>query len=339
MQSLTPKKILVIQIRRIGDVLLTTPAVKVLKAAYPDAKLDFLAEPPCDQALEGNPDIDEILAYDAGSPLKWIFKIRSRKYDLVIDFLGNPRSAAITALSKAPVRAGPGYTSMRLAYNVRLPEDADGTYTAFKKINRLKTLGINAESYYYPYYALPDWAENYRAKRFNDMGYKSTDLVIGFAPASRRPTRRWLPEYYSELGKTASKAPLNAKILIFWGPGEKELASRIARGISGDAWITPRTKSLAELAALMKGVDMLVCNCNGPKHLATALGVPTLGIYGMSNPKNWTPPDDQRHQAIGAEELDCISCGLTRCNRGMECMKRLTPQRVFEKLQSMLARA
>ncbi len=331
-------KILVIQIRRIGDVLLTTPAVKVLRHAYPDAKLDFLAEPPCDQALEGNPDIDEVLVYDTRTPVKWIRKIRSRKYDWVIDFLGNPRSAAITALSKALVRAGPGYTSMRRAYNVKLPEDADGTYTAFKKINRLETLGINAESHYYPCYTLPGWAGDYRAKKFNDLGCKNTDLVIGFAPASRRPTRRWLPEYYSELGKTASRR-LNAKILIFWGPGEQELASRIAQGISGDAWITPRTKSLAELAALMKGIDILVCNCNGPKHLATALGVPTLGIYGMSNPKNWTPPDDPRHQAIGADELDCISCGRTRCNRDMECMKRLTPQRVFEKLWSMLVKA
>lgn len=331
-------KILVIQIRRIGDVLLTTPAVKVLHNAYPKAKIDFLAEPPCDQALEGNPDIDEVLVYDTGTPVKWIRKIRSRKYDWVIDFLGNPRSAAITVLSKALVRAGPGRTPRRLAYNVKFPEDPEGTYTAFKKINSLETLGINAEHYYYPYYALPGWAGDYRAKKFNDLGCKNTDLVIGFAPASRRPTRRWLPEYYSELGKMASRR-LNAKILIFWGPGEKELAQRIAQGISGDAWITPETKSLAELAALIKGIDILVCNFNGPKHLATALGVPTLGIYGMCNPKNWTPPDDPRQQAIGADELDCISCGRTRCNRDMECMKLLTPQRVFEKLWSMQVRA
>lgn len=328
-------KILVIQIRRIGDVLLTTPAVKTLKRAHPGAKLDFLAEPPCDQVLERNPDIDEVLAYDASSPLKWILKIRSRKYDWVVDFLGNPRSAAITALSKAPVKAGPGYTSMRWAYNVKFPEDAKGTYTAFKKINRLKVLGINTERYYYPCYTLPGWAEDYRAKRFNDMGCKNADLVIGFAPDSRRPARRWLPEYYSKLGKMAQQA-LNAKILVIWGPGEKELAKRIAEEISGDARITPETKSLAELAALLKGMDILVGNCNGPKHLATALGVPTLGIYGMSNPKSWTPPDDPRHQAISAGELDCIGCELTKCPRGLECMKLLAPERVFAKLREMV---
>ena len=88
-----PRKIHVIQLRRIGDVLLTTPAVEVLKANFPDAKLHFLVERPCHEVLNGNPFIDEVLVYERDKPLKWIREVRKRRYDLVVDFLSNPRSA------------------------------------------------------------------------------------------------------------------------------------------------------------------------------------------------------------------------------------------------------
>ena len=83
----TPKKILLIQLRQIGDVILSTPAAEVLKNNFPAAKLDFLTQPPSDQALLRNPAIDEILVYDALHPLKWLLKIRRRRYDLVIDLM------------------------------------------------------------------------------------------------------------------------------------------------------------------------------------------------------------------------------------------------------------
>ncbi|MCR4294147.1 MAG: glycosyltransferase family 9 protein, partial [Elusimicrobia bacterium] len=104
-----PRSILVVQLRRLGDVILTTPALEALKRKYPDARLDFLVEAPGAEAVAGHPAIDQVLIYDANSPwsaLDWAFKIRARRYDWVIDFLANPRTALLTALSGAKVKAG-----------------------------------------------------------------------------------------------------------------------------------------------------------------------------------------------------------------------------------------
>ena len=110
-------KILVIQLYRIGDALLTTPAVKELKKNFPEAIVDFLAENPAAEILKGNPHIDHVIVYDKKSPWRFIRQIRAQKYDWVIDFLGTPRSAVLTALSGARLKAGLARVFHRWAYN------------------------------------------------------------------------------------------------------------------------------------------------------------------------------------------------------------------------------
>ena len=101
-----PGRILVIQLRRIGDVILTTPAVAALKARWPRAELDFLVEPAGAEALAGNPHIHELIVYRARGPLgalPWLRRVRRKRYDWVIDFMGNPRTAFLTSFSGAAV--------------------------------------------------------------------------------------------------------------------------------------------------------------------------------------------------------------------------------------------
>ena len=141
----TPSSILVIQLRRLGDVILTTPALDALKKKFPDAKLDFLVEKPGAEAVAGNPAIDETLVYDAEGPLgalSWAFKIRARRYDWVIDFLANPRTALIAALSGAAVKAGPAHVARRWAYNVKMIQSTETCYAALEKVRWLSALGV-----------------------------------------------------------------------------------------------------------------------------------------------------------------------------------------------------
>jgi len=315
---------------------LTTPAVEVLKANFPDAKLHFLVERPCHEVLNGNPFIDEVLVYERDKPLKWIREVRKRRYDLVVDFLSNPRSAVVTFLSGARLKAGPGYTSSRWAYNVRFPNATAHEYSAFRKIDQLTALGLKTILHPRPRLFLPSWADKYRSNRFREMGLSAGDAVIGFAPASRRATRIWPADHYAALARSITQKT-DCKIIVFWGPGEKELAQRIASALPERVMASPETKNLAELGALLKGLKLLVCNFNGTKHIATALDVPTLGIFGMCGPASWTPPDDERQQAIGKDDLPCISCHLTECPRNLECLYQLAPETVFKKLEQMLS--
>ncbi len=330
-----PDRILVIQLRQIGDVLLTTPAAEVLRANFPSASIHFLTEPPCDQVLRANPFIDEVLAYDRARPLGWLLKVRAARYDLVVDFMSNPRSALLTAASGAAVKAGPSHTASAWAYNRKFRDPA-GTapYAAFQKIDFISGLGL--EKVFYPYpkvYPSPEdgaWAAGALAAL--SPRRRST---LAFAPASRRATRQWPAEHYARLAAMTAEE-LGVNVLLLWGPGERPLAERIAAEAgSPDVKPAPETATLHRLSALLRRTELLVSNCSGTKHIAQASGVSTLGIYGSSRPENWTPPDDPDHQVIRRDDLACIGCRRNDCPEALRCLRELSPDAVFAKLKSM----
>jgi ADP-heptose:LPS heptosyltransferase len=320
-----PRKILVIQLRRIGDVILTTPALAALRRRFPEATIDFLVEAPGAEALADNPNISEVLVYRAGGLLDWlgwIRMIRRRRYDWVIDYMGNPRSAFITFFSAAALRAGPSHVGHRWAYNHPLVQSDKTCYAGLEKMKVLRTLGIESGGAdFMPKVYFP--AEPAQANR------------IGLAPASRKVTRRWPAASYAALGRLLRERH-GCRLLVFWGPGEKELAEEVARGIGEGAEITPETTTLQAAARLMAGCRLIITNCSGSKHLASALGVPTLTIHGSSDPASWTPPHPS-HLAVRLEQLHCIGCQLNDCPYGLECMKQLSPETVCAAADSLLA--
>jgi len=318
-----PRRILVVQLRRIGDVLLSTPAVRALKSRFPQASIHFLVEPPSLEVVRDRPEIDEVLVYapsNLAETLAWLSRIRSRNYDLVVDFMGNPRTALLAWCSDAPHRAGPAHVFHRWAYNIRLPQSAETVYAAREKIRMLAPLGVPDEPS-----PLPAWP------RRPDV--RAEDLV-GLMPASRKETRRWPAEHYAALGRKL-RDELGVKLLVFWGPGEFELAKQVADAIGKDASVCEKTASLQALAEQILRCKLVVTNCAGPKHIAVALDVPTLTIHSSSDPKAWTPMTE-RHRSIRRDELHCIGCRLNECPYHMECMRDLSPERVFAAAQSML---
>lgn len=330
-----PEKILIIQLRRIGDVLLTTPAARALRAAFPEAKIDFLAEPPCGQALEGNPDISEVLEYAPGSPLKWIRAIRARGYDWIVDFLGNPRSALITALSGAPVKAGPAHVFWNFAYSISMKQAASPVYAAEEKMLMLGQLGVAPAKEAFPIMKVRGADEDW-ARQVLDRSFQKGSLRIAFAPASRKFTRRWPEGNYAELARMAAGG-LKAEIMVLWGPGEKDAAERIAAASGPRVFPAPATPSLGRLAALLGRMDLLVTNCNGPKHIAVSQGCPTLTIHGSSDPAAWTPAGSPLHRFIRREDMPCVGCRKNECSLDAECLSGLAPSSVFRTMTQMLA--
>ena len=126
--------------------------------------------------------------------------------------------------------------------------------------------------------------------------------------------------------------------MVFWGPGERKLAEEVVNGIGNGAKITEETRSLADAARLIAGCRLMITNCSGSKHLAVALGVPTVTIHGSSDPESWNPPDPNHLVVrLSKEELPCIGCGLNRCPILLQCMRDLPPERVLKAAMSLLA--
>ena len=320
-----PRRILVVQLRRLGDVILTTPALSALKKRFPAATLDFLVEAPGAEAVAGHPAIDEVLVYDAAGSvdaLRWALKVRARKYDWVIDFLANPRTALLTALSGAAVKAGPAHVSRRFAYNHKMLQSPQACYAALEKVRWLAGLGVKPED-------APELPQLFLAQRPENLGN-----VVGLVPPSRKETRRWPAPSYARLGRLL-RDKHGCELKVFWGPGEKPLAEEVVRGIGAGAALIPETKSIAELAAELVKCRVVVTNCAGPKHVAVAHGVPTVTVHGSSDPASWNPVHPS-HPFVRLEELPCIGCRSNDCAYNLECMTQLPAERVLPFVERLL---
>lgn len=313
-----PKRILVVQLRRIGDCILTQPAVAALKRRFPSAKLDYLVEPGAAEAVRAMGLADEVLVY--GGALTAL-AVRRRGYDLVVDLMGNPRTAILTALSGARRKAGPAHVFHRWAYDVLLPQSSEVFYAAREKVRMLAPLGVPDEPAALPSIWKPAGAPRNR---------------VGFFPASRKVTRAWPGDKWIELGKLLRKE-FGCEVEVFWGPGERTLAESVVKGLGDGAELSPATGSLAQLASELAKCRLVVTNCAGPKHVAVASGVPTLTIHSSSDPKAWTPHDHPDHRAVRRDELHCIGCMKNDCPYALECLTGLEAARVLEAAKRMLA--
>ena len=327
-----PRRILIIQLRRVGDVLLTTPAISNLRKQFPQAKIDFLVESPGKCVLDGNPNLDEILCYDKSRPLWWLRHIRSRRYDWVIDFLGNPRTMWITLASGAPLKAGFDFIGRGWVYRVKISRPKGPRHIVQQKLDLLRALGVRCEDVGLEMHL----AEKDRAqaeKFLQGQGVGPRDTIIGIIPTHRRQTRRWTAHGFAAVADHLQKAH-RFKTMLFWGPGEETQTQAVMEAMETKPIIIPLV-SLTEMAALLQRCRAVVTNCNGPMHLAEAIGTPTLTIYGPTQPEVWNPggPD---HRIIQAVDVACLGCNLNECPTQHECMRDLPARRVWRELERML---
>ncbi len=315
-------RILLIKLRAIGDVLLSTAVIPGLRAAYPAASIDFLTEKFCAGVLEGNPDLSEVLLFDPASERSFalIRRVRKKRYDLVIDLFGNPRSAVLSILSGARTRVGYRFNWRALCYN-RLVEPRGGeVHNVEFNLDSLRRLGVPPGSGK-PLFPLDDGAE-----RFAEDFYRSAGLppgrVVAFNPGGGWISKKWRPEHFAELGRRIV-AEDGANILLLWGPGEEAEASGIRDAIGPEAVLAPPT-SLKSLASLIRRSSALVTNDSGPMHIAAALGVPVAAIFGPTVPRLQGPVNTESVIAT-LTTLDCLGCGYTVCPIGNPCMTDLSP--------------
>lgn len=317
------KKILIIQLRRVGDVIFTLPVIGALKRCLPDAQIDFLAEPPGDQMARLHPDLSETLVYDSNHPLEWLLKIRQRKYDWVLDFHSNGRTLILTLASGAPLRAGfDGPITRKIVYT-HLVQTTDEKYLPEQKLDILRAIGIPCREWSWGLKiprAEAEWAEKY----LKQSGVKAGEILVGLAPATRRPIRAWKEDRWAQVAEQLAAG--SKKVLFLWGPGEKDLVERV-RGLMNNApdgqVLLPGETSLLQLAALIQKCSAVLAVDNGPKNMAVALDVPTVTLSGPTNPLSFDPHGDPRHLVVRPY--------------GGECMENIAAPRVFESAEKILA--
>lgn len=295
--------------RRIGDSLLATPSLRALKQRFPDRKLFVLAEPQTARVFAGNPVIDDILITPKSpSPFQLAGLIkRHDKPAATIDFLSDPRTALACLLSGARTRVGFKTSLRSLLYTHRVPlqNTAAPVYSAKHKLGLARALNAETESLDIDFYlkesdsgAVTKWKQRAHI-------HESTRIIAIF-PYSRRDYKRWQPDRYISLCKKLQAIPDFFPVLIS-GPGEADYCSSIVTAASLNENHLLVFDDLGKMAALLKLATVYVGNDGGPKHLAVAMGTPTITVFLNDPPEYWTPPDTTRHIALASSAPAGIS--------------------------------
>ncbi len=282
-----------------------TPAVRALKQRFPGSYMAFLVERGPSDVLKLNPHINELMILEKErykNPLyglEIIRKVRKKGFDLVIDYLGNPRTAYISLLSGARQKVGYHTPRRRWFYNLLVKDDATGKYSAAHKLQILRCLGIESQDVHLDFF-LSDEARFFSQRFFEENRIGRDNLVVSISPTSRRHFRRWPAERYARLADWLI-SELRAAVILLWGPGEKETVEEVKRLMSRTPLICRETRDLLQLGGILGRCDLHIGNDNGTKHIAVALGKPTLTIFGPEDPKSWTYPDPTRHRFVKAQ--------------------------------------
>ncbi len=330
------QNILFIRFRGIGDVLLSTPAVHAFREANPKARIVYLTEKEAAEALYGNPDIDDVLVYprDKTRKVSWKDKVHglwslvgyflSHRFDLCLDFRGDVKSVIFSLLSKARLRVGYEYRVRQWFYSKvirnslfpkRLPayqfylKAAEGCGC---KIGRPKLIfQVSAEA--------RKWAEKFLKEQVEGRSLR----LAGFNPGGTHPAKLWPLSNFIGLAEIIEKR-FGLVPVFFAGPYENQQARQIADFLERKKGVLVRPKNLQHYGALLQKCRIFISNDSGPLHLAEALAVPTLGLFGGSDPEVWF--------AYGKEQGD-----LTAGNLGRD-IKTVTVGEVLDKVKKLISK-
>jgi ADP-heptose:LPS heptosyltransferase len=323
-----PKRILVIQLKRAGDVIVTTPVLAALHKALPEAEIDFLVDKPFAPLLENNPALHRVHVYDRDAVWQTWQKLRAVRYDWILDFQSSPRSILAGLFTGAPIRAGYKVTFWGKLLNRSMRRPGGNISVTEGKMNLVRTLLPNIPAAGERKVFLAESEHAWAIQQIGDRGGGSG--VFGLIPTHRailatlaclvlcrrRPATclRW------------------SSGLAFLGSGEEGIVAAIQRQVP-ECWIVPKT-SLRQMAALLALCKTVITNDNGPMHLASAVGTPTVTVYGPTNPTSWNP-GGPRHRIVRTAGLSCLGCNLNACPFGHECMVQVTPEQMLAETQNI----
>ena len=286
------KKILIIQQKPFGDILLNTGYLPELRRHFPQAEIDYLIQWPYVTVMEDNPHLDNLIIMDKpiGRGLKFILpqidaavRVRKKRYDLIIDQLRGTSSARIVIFSGARYRLGYIKKGWNFLYNVQIPQAAV-RYRSLYKFDLLAPLGIQVKKHDLEY-KIRATSFEYIKHWIQKVGLINKQIIV-ISPGSPVKVKRWNLDNFAALGDKIQRQT-DYKVILSWAPDEKKYADYIKNKMETDAIMAPPT-TFNEAGALLNFAKILICNDSGINHLAVSQRTPSISIFGpKSNPLKW----------------------------------------------------
>lgn len=339
------KKILIVRMDRIGDVVLSTPAIKAVRDAYPDSHIAVLVRPYAREVVDGNPCIDEVITYDKlgrekslFGKIRFIAGLKNKKFDLAIILHPKNSSHILAYLAGIPERLGYDKKSgVFLTKKIPHTKQYGLRHEIDYALDLLRYIGIEPsdKSLYMPVNKLSE-------EKIKDLFYKNgisqNDPVIAVHPAASCRSRRWVLERFAKASDTLAEK-YGARIVIISGPGEdKVMGDRAAELMkSGPLNLAGKT-SVSDLASVLRRSSLLISNDSGPVHISCAVDTPVIAIFGRKDrglsPERWAPVGGK--DIALRKDAGCEICLAHNCKRGFKCLGLISVEDVLRAADQIL---
>ncbi|MBM4286654.1 MAG: putative lipopolysaccharide heptosyltransferase III [Deltaproteobacteria bacterium] len=342
---MTFNRILIIQLKHLGDILLTTPVLPALKEAWPQAAISALTPRGMEPMLTEHPLLTEVLSMDRAdrSPfhfLKFAAQLRQRRFDLVLEFSGGDRGAFYTRLTGAGTRVGfqdprrPAWHRF-CAFTLLAPQPPLRWHTVEKHLALVRSLGVEPKNHGPAFF----W------NRQTDQEVRDLMERLGLAPRKfilLHPPARWLfkcwtPEGYAQVIETL-QGDYKVPVVITAAPQSQEIdfVDNIMRLVRTLPVNLAGRLSLKTLGALIAQARLFLGVDSAPMHLAAAVGTPAVVLFGPSGPFNWRPWGEGH--IVLTKDFDCQPCGRDGCegSKISRCLTAITPAEVLAAVDRQL---
>ena len=342
--------ILVNALVNLGDVVLTTSAVALLRQAYPSAKITMLVKPACREAVENNPVIDHVLVFDYQAKQKsfkrmmeMVKRIRRRHFDLSVSFDRKLRPALLAWLARIPVRVGPNRvfddrpSRVTWLYTDVIPIEHDLEATLQSETYQAIVRGFTGSTAHArPVFArIPQEAEIAAEALLSQL--TRHEKTIGLCVKGTFPLKTWPKEYFVELVDRLADR-YDAAFFIVGAPGDRVYAAEVSAAMHVPVANFCGETTLVSLAALFGQSDLLVTVDTGTAHIAATAGVPMVTVYGCTSPRRWHPISENARVLTSDEPCCPCTCREDECpsQPRPDCLYHVTPAAVFAACQELL---
>ena len=344
------KRILIRGTNWVGDSVISIPAMREIRHLFPAAHISLLVRPWVRDIFSAVDFVDEILEYDKRGFhrgmtgfYRLVCDMKSRRFDLAI-LLQNAFEAALLAwCARIPKRIGYARDGRSLLLTDALPIDPEvrAVHQAYYYLGILSGMGLSDPHPWRcegdpPLIRIGVRDEDRTAAReiLRSNGIRDGDFVVGINPgAYYGEAKRWFPERYACVADALADQ-YRARILLFGAQSDRRIAEDVAANMKHPSVILAGRTTLGQLMGLIKECNLLITNDSGPMHLAAALDVPQLAIFGSTS-EIATGPLSRKAQVI-KHPVACNPCFLRKCPTDFRCMKEISIGRVLEAAQKML---
>lgn len=336
------KRILVIKLGALGDVILATPSLRMIRKKFPQAYLTLLVDSRYSPLLSCCPYVDQILPVERRKLRSWtsLFRLAKRLrcegYQLSVDFQNTKQTHLLAFLARIPER----YGFYRGPFGGFLTHPDFGHSAPDPPVRHqfkiLSRLGFNQLDERLELWPDPD-SEARITRWLGEMNLSPEKILVGLALGSspRWLTKRWPLEFYQALAGQLIKK-LDCYVLLLGSREEEALVAEFS-GDSGRVINAVGQTSLVEIVSLMRRLHVLVTGDTAPLHIAAALGIRTVALFGPTDPRRHLPPSGG--VSVLTRRLPCQPCykGICHYVEKMACLKRISPEEVFEAVRRHLA--